>query len=306
MNNKLEKQAAPLVSIIALNYNQTAVTCEFLETTKNLTYRNFETIVVDNGSATDPSAQIKAGNYPNLKLILSPVNLGFTGGNNLGMQHAAGDFVFIVNNDTEMTPDLLEQLLAPFEEDASIGVVCPKIRFYHHPNVIQYAGFHPMNLLTGRTWAVGSKEEDKGQHNVSGPTSCAHGAAMMVKREVIDKVGRFADKFFIYYEESDWSARILKAGYKIYYAAQGLIYHKESITMGKESPLKVYFHTRNRILYMRRNTNKRQLTVFLLFFSFLTLPKAVASYTLKGQFKHLKSFLRGTFWNLTNSSYSPV
>ncbi|MGN6508180.1 MAG: glycosyltransferase family 2 protein [Chitinophaga sp.] len=306
MNNTVEKQTAPLVSIIALNYNQTTVTCEFLETTKHLTYRNFETIVVDNGSAIDPSAQIEAGSYPNLKLILSPVNLGFTGGNNLGMQHASGDFVFIVNNDTEMTPDLLEQLLAPFAEDPAIGVVCPKIRFYHHPNVIQYAGFHPMNLLTGRTWAVGSKEEDNGQHNVSGPTNCAHGAAMLVKREVIDKVGRFADKFFIYYEESDWSARILRAGYKIYYAAQGLIYHKESITMGKESPLKVYFHTRNRILYMRRNTNKKQLAVFLLFFGFLTFPKAVASYTLKGQFKHLRSFLKGTFWNFTNSSYSPV
>ncbi|MBO9154233.1 glycosyltransferase family 2 protein [Chitinophaga sp. GCM10012297] len=306
MNNTVDKQAAPLVSIIALNYNQTTVTCEFLETTKQLTYRNFETIVVDNGSSIDPSAQIAAGNYPNLNLILSPVNLGFTGGNNLGMQHASGDFVFIVNNDTEMTPDLIERLLAPFAEDPSIGVVCPKIRFYHHPNVIQYAGFHPMNLLTGRTWAVGSKEEDNGQHNTSGPTHCAHGAAMMVKREVIDKVGRFADKFFIYYEESDWSARILRAGYKIYYTAQGLIYHKESITMGKESPLKVYFHTRNRILYMRRNTNKQQLAVFLLFFSFLTFPKAVASYTLKGQFKHLKSFLKGTFWNFTNSSYSPV
>ncbi|SFE93089.1 hypothetical protein SAMN05518672_112104 [Chitinophaga sp. CF118] len=300
------KNRTPLVSIIALNYNQTTVTCEFLESTKKLTYSNFETIVVDNGSAVDPTQQINAGNYPNVKLFLSPVNLGFTGGNNLGIEHAKGDFIFIVNNDTEVTPDLLTHLLNPFFEDASIGVVCPKIRFYHHSNVIQYAGFHKMNLLTGRTWAVGSKEEDKGQHDVSGPTWCAHGAAMMVKREVIEKVGRFADKFFIYYEESDWSARILRAGYKIYYNSDGLIFHKESITMGKESPVKAYYHTRNRILYMRRNSNKLQLTAFLFFFSFLTFPKAVCTYALKGQFKHLKSFIRGTFWNLTTSSYSPV
>jgi hypothetical protein len=306
MNNTSNRNNAPLVSIIALNFNQTTVTCEFLESTKKLTYKNFETILIDNGSSVDPTEQIQAGDYPNLKLILSPVNLGFTGGNNLGMQHAQGEYVFIVNNDTEVTPDLIERLLAPFEQDRAIGVVCPKIRFYHHPNVIQYAGFEPMNLLTGRTWAVGSKEEDKGQHDISGPTFCAHGAAMMVKREVINNVGRFAEKFFIYYEESDWSARILRAGYKIYYNAEGLIYHKESITMGKESPIKVYYHTRNRILYMRRNTNKRQLTVFLLFFSFLTFPKAVATYTFKGQFKHLRSFLKGTFWNLTTSSYSPV
>lgn len=300
------QEQTPLVSIIALNFNQTTVTCEFLESTKKLTYRNFETIVVDNGSKVDPTAQIEAGNYPNVRLILSPANLGFTGGNNLGIEHAKGDFVFIVNNDTEVTPDLLEQLLQPFYDDDSIGVVCPKIRFYSHPNVIQYAGFHKMNLLTGRTWAVGSKEEDNGQHNVSGPTWCAHGAAMMVKREVIERVGRFADKFFIYYEESDWSARILRAGYKIFYNANGLIYHKESITMGKESSIKAYYHTRNRILYMRRNTNKLQLIAFLCFFSFLTFPKAVIRYTLKGQFNHLRSFVKGTFWNLTTSSYSPV
>jgi GT2 family glycosyltransferase len=302
----MEPHLQPLVSIIALNYNQTTVTCEFLESTKLLTYRNFETIIVDNGSGINPTEQLKAGNYPNLKILLSEKNLGFTGGNNLGMLHAKGDFIFIVNNDTEVTPDLIERLLEPFYEDATIGVVCPKIRFFHNPNVIQYAGFHKMNLLTGRTWAVGSKEEDKGQHDGAGPTHCAHGAAMMVKREVIEKVGMFADKFFIYYEESDWSARIIRAGFKIYYNGKGLIYHKESITMGKESAVKVYYHTRNRILYMRRNTNKLQLAGFLMFFTFFTFPKSVLRYTLKGQFEHLKSFLRGTFWNVTTSSYSPV
>jgi GT2 family glycosyltransferase len=222
------------------------------------------------------------------------------------MHHAKGDFVLIVNNDTEVTPDLLERLLEPFENDPTIGVTCPKIRYFSHPNVIQYAGFNPMNLFTGRQSAVGSNEEDKGQYNISGPTNCAHGAAMLVKREVLEKVGMFADKFFIYYEESDWSARIIRAGYKILYVADGLIYHKESITMGKESAIKAYYHTRNRILYMRRNSNLLQLASFTLFFSVFTFPKSVLKYTIRGQFKHLKSFLRGTFWNVTNSSYSTV
>lgn len=294
------------MSLITLNFNQTAITCEFLESTKLLTYKNFETIVVDNGSKEDPTAQILAGNYPNVQVLVSPTNLGFTGGNNFGMHHAKGDFIFIVNNDTEVTPDLLERLLAPFEQDETIGVTCPKIRYFHNPDTIQYAGFNPMNLFTGRQSAVGSKEVDNGQHNQPGFTHCAHGAAMLVKREVIEKVGMFADKFFIYYEESDWSARIIRAGFKIMYVADGLIYHKESITMGKESAIKVYYHTRNRILYMRRNTNFMQLMAFSLFFTFLTFPKGVMKYTLKGQFQHLKSFLRGAFWNLTTSSYSPV
>ena len=114
------------------------------------------------------------------------------------------------------------------------------------------------------------------------------------------------EKFFIYYEESDWSARIIKAGYTIYYQAKGLIYHKESMTMGKESAIKVYYHTRNRILYMRRNTNFFQFLVFITFFILFTAPKAIFRYLFKKQFEHLKSFVKGVLWNFTTSKYSPV
>lgn len=300
------EHSLPLVSIISLNYNHVTVTCEFLESLRLLTYRNFEVIIVDNGSVVDPTSVLEAGDYPHLKIIRSKENLGFAGGNNLGMRRAKGDYYFIVNNDTEVTPHLLEQLLEPFNADPKIGVVCPKIRFHHHPDIIQYAGFNRMNLLTGRTGAVGSREKDNGQYDVSGPTYAAHGAAMMVKGEVVDNVGMFADKFFLYYEESDWSARILRAGYKIYYQAKGLIYHKESMSMGKTNPMKVYYLTRNRILYMRRNSSAGQLTVFLLFFTFFSFPKAVITYLLKGQFQYLKSFIKGVCWNFTTSSYSPV
>jgi len=129
---------------------------------------------------------------------------------------------------------------------------------------------------------------------------------MLVKKEVIDKVGMFPEKFFIYYEEWDWSARIMKAGYKIIYKGDATIFHKESITMGKKSAIKVYYHTRNRILYMRRNSNFIQLLLFYLFFLFFTLPKAILSFLFKGQFEHLKSFIKGVVWNFKTSSYSPV
>lgn len=253
----------PLISIITLNYNQTPVTIDFLKSTQLLHYRNFETLVCDMGSTEYPTSEVNALNTPNTKVLRSEVNLGFTGGNNWGMRQAKGDFVFIVNNDTEVTPTLLDELLKPFYDDDKIGFVSPKIRFFHHPNVIQYAGFNHLNLLTGRATAVGSLEEDKGQHDVSGITNGAHGCAMLVKREVIDKVGMFPEKFFIYYEEWDWSARVKKAGYKIYYQASALIFHKESITMGKKSAIKVYYHTRNRIMYMRRNTNFFQYASFV-------------------------------------------
>lgn len=300
------KNDNPLVSIITLNWNQTAVTCEFLESTRQLTYTNFEILVCDMGSDIDPTHLINQAGYPNTKVLRSHTNLGFTGGNNWGMRQASGDFVFIVNNDTEVTPDLLDVLLEPFYEDATVGVTCPKIRFYHQPQIIQYAGFNPIDLYTGRTTAVGTLEEDKGQHNVSGYTHGAHGCAMMLKKEVIEKVGMFPEKFFIYYEEWDWSARILKKGYKIYYQAKGLIFHKESISMGKQSAIKVYYHTRNRILYMRRNTNALQFTLFCVFFILVSTPKAILKFTINKQMAHLKSFIKGVTWNLSKSKYSPV
>ena len=300
------KDDNPLVSIVTLNWNQTAITCEFLESTRQLTYKNFEILVCDMGSDIDPTQKIKEAAYINTTVLRSETNLGFTGGNNWGMRQANGDFIFIVNNDTEVTPDLLDVLLEPFYQDASIGVTCPKIRFYHQPDVIQYAGFNPIDVYTGRTTAVGTMEQDKGQHNISGYTHGAHGCAMMLKKEVIDRVGMFPEKFFIYYEEWDWSARILKEGYKIFYQSKGLIFHKESITMGKQSAIKVYYHTRNRILYMRRNTNTLQFLLFCMFFTLVSTPKAIVKFSLNNQMAHLKSFLKGVTWNFSKSKYSPV
>jgi GT2 family glycosyltransferase len=299
-------ETEPLVSVITLNYNQAKVTCEFLESCRKLQYRNFEILVCDMASNEDPTPLIEAGNYPNTRVLLSKNNLGFAGGNNWGMAHAKGDYIFIVNNDTEVTPDLIHKLLAPFATNRQIGVVCPKIKFWDNPDIIQYAGFNKMNPITGRTSTLGEKERDLGQHNVSGPTHGAHGCAMMVKREVIDKVGMFPAKFFLYYEEWDWSARIIKAGYKIWYEANAVIYHKESMSVGKNNPMKVYYHTRNRILYMRRNTSLPQLTLFALFFTFFTAPKAIAKYLYTRQFVQLRYFIKGAAWNLYSSSHSAV
>jgi GT2 family glycosyltransferase len=297
---------APLISIITINYNQTDTTCAFLESARHLTYPNYELLIVDNASAESPVEQITQGQYPNVKIIRNEKNLGFTGGNNVGIAAATGDYLFIVNNDTELTPNLLERLLEPFQADERVGVTCPKIRYFYNRDVIQYAGYRPLNKLTGQTGAVGTHEVDHGQYNHSGPTCFAHGCAMMVRREVIERVGRFAERFFLYYEELDWSQRIQNAGYLIYYQASALIYHKESVSVGKTNPLKVYYLTRNRILFMRRNTNRVQLTIFYAFFLCFALPKHSFVYSINGQFAYLKAIWRGTWWNLISSSESPV
>lgn len=296
----------PFVSLITLNYNQAEVTCAFLESCRSLTYPHYEILVCDMASDEDPTARIERGHYKHTRVLLSKQNLGFAGGNNWAMRQTNADFVFIVNNDTEVTPNLIELLLEPFYQDPSIGVVCPKIKFFFHPDTIQYAGFEPMNPYTGRVWEVGGKQKDEGQYDKPGFTHGAHGCAMMVSRAVIDQVGMFPELFFLYYEEWDWSARILKAGYKIWYAGNATIYHKESMSVGKMNPMKVYYHTRNRILYMRRNSNLPQLIIFTLFFTFFTLPKSTIQFLLARQFEHLKNFYRGWTWNLFHSSRSQV
>ncbi len=296
----------PFISIITLNYNQIDATCAFLESTRNLQYPAYEILVCDMASAVDPTERIHAGNYPNTRVLVSPKNLGFAGGNNWGMRQARGDYFFIVNNDTEVTPDILQKLIAPFEEDDRIGVTCPKIKYYSKPDTIQYAGFNPMNNYTGRTTSIGLAEIDKGQYNKSRPTFAAHGCAMMVKRDVLQEVGMFAEKFFLYYEEWDWSARIRKANYKIWYTADAEIYHKESLTVGKSNPIKVYYHTRNRILYMRRNSSFFQFSIFSLIFIFFVVPKTTFTYFIKKEYTQLRYFIKGITWNLRSTSSSRV
>ncbi|WP_448518564.1 glycosyltransferase family 2 protein [Rhodoflexus sp.] len=290
----------PLVSIIALNYNQLDLTMDFIQSMSYLSYPNYEIIIVDNGSTIDPTQPIH-DRFPHVRVIRSASNLGFTGGHNLGMREARGDFFFNVNNDTEIYPDnadLIEQLIAPFLNNEKVGAVSPKIKYFSHPNIIQYAGYTPMNPFTGRGGAIGANQEDKGQYDQSGPTWFAHGAAMMVSRKLVEQVGMFFEPFFIYYEELDWSARITKAGYQIIYQHKAVIYHKVSMTVGKDSPFKAYLMTRNRIWYMRRNISQAHLLLFLAYFIFLTTPVTVLRYLKNRQTDHLKSFWKAVVWHL--------
>lgn len=299
----------PLVSIITLNWNNTEPTIKFLESTKILRYPNFEILVCDMNSDIDPTEEISKRKFPNTRLLRSDKNLGWAAGNNWGIRQAKGDYFFIVNNDTEVTPDLINLLLEPFFDqqysgDNRIGITSPKIKFFYNPNIIQYAGFTPVNPITGRNAAIGNKVEDKGQFDKNYFTWSAHGCAMMVKKEVMQEVGMFPEKFFMYYEELDFSTRVIRSGYKILFTGKAEIYHKESMSIGKKNSLKTYFLTRNRILYMRRNSNKWQYAGFVVFFTFLSIPKAIINLISARKFQHLKLFFKAITWNLKESKYS--
>lgn len=296
----------PFVSIITLHFNQLRATQDFLESSRELTYQNYEIILCDMDSEFNPENEIRARKYRNLKFFRSTHNLGFAGGNNWGFTKASGDFMLFINNDTILNPDIIQTLLQPMLDNPNIAAVSPKIRFFDRPNVIQYAGFTKMNMITGRAFPIGQGEIDRGQYNESRVTSAVHGCVMMARRSVIDRIGLFPEKFFLYYEEWDWSNRAVEAGYSLWYEAKGLIYHKESMSVGRDNPLKTYYLTRNRIYFMRRSASETQFLLFLVFFCLVSLPKAVLVCLVRGRFKELAMITHAIIWNLRNTNYSSV
>lgn len=290
---------SPCVTIITINYNQLQLTCELLDSLRKLTYPEVEVIVVDNHSKENP-AEIIGERYPEVKLILSSENLGFAGGNNLGIRASRGKYLLFLNNDTEVDPGFLEPLVSLFESNPKAGAASSKILYFNSGETIQYAGSTRIDPFTGRSKRIGYMEKDQGQHNRLQETDLAHGAAMMVPRKVIEEVGMMPDFFFLYYEEVDWCESIKKAGYKIYFVPDSKVYHKESMSIGKGSTLKTYYMTRNRLLYMRRNTEGFRKLTWILFFLFFSLPKNALMFTLKRDIDHAKAFWKGLAWNITH------
>ena len=298
MNSEL-----PLISIVSLNYDHPEVTCEMLESLRNVSYKNIEIIIVDNASPNDDPKIIKE-RFPEITFIKSDKNLGFPGGNDLGIRVAKGKYILLLNNDTEVTPGFLEPLVAKMEQNSNIGIVSPKIKFFAPPQLLQYCGITPINLLTIRSKGIGYEEVDSGQYDCDTEQAYAHGAAMMVRKEAIEKAGMMADIYFLYYEELDWCYRIKQVGYSIWYVHNSLIFHKESISTGRFSPLKTYYINRSRLLYMRRHVKGFNLLIASLFQLLVAFPKNIFVYLIKNDIKNLKAYFKAIWW-ITKNWFNP-
>lgn len=238
------------LSIITINYNGLKDTSALIDTIP--VDSSTEVIVVDNAS-TNNEADILERCYPHINVIRSKENLGFAGGNNLGIKAAHSKYLYLINNDTEFKPFSIAPLIARLESSEKIGMVCPKIRFFEPPCPIQFAGYTPLSKITLRNRSIGFGENDNGQYNTAHATPYAHGAAMLIKREAIEKVGLMPEDYFLYYEELDWSMMFRYAGYEIWYEPAADIFHKESQATGQNSPLRTFYITRNRLLFVKRN-----------------------------------------------------
>ena len=258
--------------------------------------------MVDNGSRKDEASLITQ-RFPHVRTIRSERNLGFAGGNNLGIKAAKGKFLFLINNDTTFKGFNIQPLIDRLESIPTIGMVCPKILYAWGSNPIQFAGYTPLSKITVRNQAIGFGEEDKGQYDIPHPTPYAHGAAMLIKREAIEKVGLMPECYFLYYEELDWSLMFTKAGLEIWYEPACTVYHKESQSTGQKSPLRTYYLYRNRLLLVKRNWNG--FTKYLSYIYIITIvtPRDILKNLINGKKEHIKAIYQALL-DFTNSQHS--
>ena len=278
------------LSIITINFNGLKDTCALIE---SIPFNDkLEVIVVDNASKEDEAAVI-GQRYPFVTIIRSEKNLGFAGGNNLGIKAAHGRYIFFINNDTIFKDFNIQALIDRLESSDKIGIVCPKIRFAWGTNTIQYAGYTPLSKITVRNQAIGFGEEDNGQYNTAHQTPYAHGAAMLVKKTAIEEVGLMPECYFLYYEELDWSMMFTRTGYQIWYEPRCSIFHKESQTTGQNSPLRTYYITRNRFFLIKRNW--KGIIIFLSYSYLLcvVVPRDICKYLVKGRFDLINATING-------------
>lgn len=234
------------VGIVILNYKVKKFTLECVKSVMKSEYSSYKIFVIDNGSQDGLNKEISK--IPRVVFIQNRSNLGYSGGNNIGIREAlawGADFVFVLNPDTKILSDTLKNLVAVSVEN-NAGIVGPKI--YFQDKRIWFAGgiFDQANVLGKHR---GVNEEDKGQYQQIQETDFITGAAILIRKDVFESTGFFDERFFLYYEDSDFCFRAKKAGFKILYVPDAVVYHENAKSTGLGSSLQDYYITRNRLLF---------------------------------------------------------
>ncbi len=240
----------PLVYIIVLNWNGWQDTSECIESCLKLAYPRYRILVVDNGS-TDASILKLHERFPALDILQAGKNLGFAGGNNVGIRHAleqGADYVWLLNNDTIVDSSALVELVNIANASDAIGIVGSKIFFFSKPDVLWFAG-GLIQHYRGTSIHRGLLEKDEGQYDEITEVDYITGCSLLIKREVVEKVGLMDERFFLLFEEADWNQRVKEQGYKILYIPFSKVWHKVSSAIGADSPSYYYYLIRNSLLF---------------------------------------------------------
>lgn len=242
---------SPLVHAIILNWNGWRDTVACVASVKQTLYPNVRIVVVDNASTDGSEAEIRAA-HPDAAVLQSGANLGYAGGNNVGIRHAlesGADFVWILNNDTTVAPDTLGELVRA-ASDPGVGVAGSKIYYMAEPQRLWYAGGR-IDWRRGIAYNVGADQDDHGQFDDVTESEMASGSSMLIARQVFERIGLFDERLFLYFEEADLCCRARNAGLRIIFAPASRVWHNVSHTSGIRSPLWLYYFTRNNIQFVR-------------------------------------------------------
>lgn len=288
----------PLVSLIIVNWNGLKMLKDCFFSLAEINYPNWEVILVDNGSNDGSQEFARKFKFPHsqLKIIQNKTNLGFAEPNNQGYRASKGKYILLLNNDTKVKKDFLNKMVKRMEQDPQIGVSQPKIYLMEKPGFLDNTGSYLTRI--GLLKHEGFLEKDGPCFNQEKQIFAAKGACMLIKREVIEKVGLFDKDFFAYFEESDFCWRVWLVGYRVIYYPQTFIFHKLGATSKKMNQFSLNYHSiKNRIASLVKNLEFKSLfTIFPLHLFFLF--SLGTFYLLRFQFGKVKMIIAAIYWNL--------
>lgn len=282
----------PSVLVVILNWRQPEVTVACVEAVRKMDGTAVDILLIDNGSGDD-SADILEKTLLGITIVTIPENLGFAGGCNVGLRYALEEgykFTLLVNNDAFPEVDMLSKLLAEMKDD--VGLVSPKVLYHPERAYISFGGGrqHPL-LLELRDEAAGKL--DGPDWEVTKEVDYLWGTCWLVNLAALEKVGLLDERFFMYYEDLDWSIRFKQAGYRLLWVGKARLYHQESrSTGGTDSPLRRYYLARSSVLFFRRHGHLGR-PVLIFFFRLGSAVKMVTRLLLQGKGASAAAYLRG-------------
>ncbi len=289
----------PKVTLVIINWNGLDDTTECLESVRGITYPNYETIVVDNGSSGDDVRLLRERFGDSIRLIAGPENLGFAGGANLAIREAmedGADYVLLLNNDVTVDPQFLDEMVRAAEGRPDAAALCPKIYFRDRPTVICSTGGR-VNAWAGVARQVGRGEQDRGQYERVAARDYADGACMLIKREALERVGLLDEEYFAYWEETDWCARAAEAGYGSYYVPAAHVWHKTARSKAPDTEY-YYLFRRNALLFLRKRKSALHLLSALALYLFVLGPFYLVRHPTA--VRRLAGETRAVLWHLTS------
>lgn len=290
----------PLVSIVIVNWNAKENLEECLNSLFKISYKNFEVILVDNGS-NDNSVSFVKEKYPQTLIIESKENLGFAGGNNLGLKYCRGKYILFLNNDTIVTYDFLGKLVIFLDKRIDVGIVQPKILF-HRPGTSLHHKINSVGsffLHSGFLYHLDYGKIDTKQ-NESYEILSAYGACFLARKKLLDKVGLFDDDYFAYFEETDLCHRVWLSGLKVMIEPAAIIYHKGAKTAEKLPTAFIQYHSfKNRLQTYLKNFDVSNLISIFIPHVFICEVSSVL-YLFMGKLDYTLAIQKAIFWNIFN------